>query len=108
MRSNYLSLVRRIGKNRAIVAIARILLETKYSMLTKGTELIDKIDSRTERKMKSMSKRANLAKEVIRNTDINGAMKLIKPCRLQGSTKYLFHRRGTAGTEATPVALQLN
>ena len=64
MRKKYLSIVRRIGKNRAIVAIARILLETIYSMLVNGKEFIDKIDELTQRKMvqmrsKSMRKSKN-------------------------------------------------
>ena len=39
MKAKYLSIVRRLGKNRAIVAIARILLECIYVMLTKNKEL---------------------------------------------------------------------
>ena len=55
MKAKYLGLVRRLGKNRAIVAIARILLECIYVMLTKNIEFEDNIDSLTERKMKAMS-----------------------------------------------------
>jgi hypothetical protein len=51
MRRKYLSLVRRLGRNRAIVAIARTLIETIYTMLSRGTEFIDRTDSLTERKM---------------------------------------------------------
>jgi transposase len=58
MKRKYLSLVKRLGKNRAIVAIARILIETIYTMLTKGTEFIDRIDALTERKMAAMRSRA--------------------------------------------------
>ena len=58
MKRKYLSLVRRLGKNRAIVAIARILMETIYTMLTKGTEFIHRIDALTERKMAAMRSRA--------------------------------------------------
>ena len=54
-RSKYLSIVRRVGRNRAIVAIARILAEIVYIMLKNGVEFIGKIDSLTERKMKAMS-----------------------------------------------------
>ena len=57
MRSKYLSLVRRLGRNRSMVAIARILLETIFVMLKKGVDFIDQIDSLTERKIKSMEKR---------------------------------------------------
>ena len=55
LRSKYLSIVRRVGRNRAIVAIARILAEIVYFMLKNGVEFIGKIDSLTERKMKAMS-----------------------------------------------------
>ena len=57
MRKKYLSLVRRLGKNRAIVAIARILPETIYTMLKKGEHFVDRIDTLTEREMKSMKGR---------------------------------------------------
>jgi hypothetical protein len=57
MKSKYLSIVRRLRKNRAIVAIARILIETIYTMLSRGTEFIDRIDALTERKMAAMRSR---------------------------------------------------
>ena len=47
-----------LGKNRAIVAIARILMETIYTMLSRGTEFTDRIDPLTERKMGAMRSRA--------------------------------------------------
>ena len=58
MKKKYLSMVRRLGKNRAIVAIARILVEIIHTMLSRGQEYTDNIDSLTERKMKNMSIRA--------------------------------------------------
>ncbi|MGP6239835.1 hypothetical protein ACNF40_05410, partial [Cuniculiplasma sp. SKW4] len=58
MKRKYLNLVKRLGKNRAIVAIARILTETIHTMLKKGTEFIDRIDALTERKMIAMRSRA--------------------------------------------------
>ena len=58
MNRKYLSLVRRLGKNRAIVAIVSILIETIYTMLSRGTEFIDRIDALTERKMVAMRSRA--------------------------------------------------
>ena len=57
-RSKYLSLVRRQGKNRAIVAIARTLIEIMYTMLSRRTEFVDRIDALTERKMVAMRSRA--------------------------------------------------
>ncbi len=56
--AKYLSMVRRVGKSRVIVAIARILAELIFTMLKYNSEFIDKIDSLTERKMKSISQKA--------------------------------------------------
>ncbi len=78
MRSKYLSLVRRVGKNRAIVAIARILLERIFIMLTRGEKFIDNVDELTEKKIKSMEERARGAKKKERNADIQRTIKLIK------------------------------
>ena len=50
-----LRIVRRLGKNRAIIAITRNLLETIYVMLSRGMEFVDSIDSLTERNMKAMT-----------------------------------------------------
>ena len=58
MRKKYLSLVKRLGKNSAIVAIARTLIEIIYTMLSRGTEFIDSIDALTERKIAAMRSRA--------------------------------------------------
>ncbi len=58
MKMKYLSIVRRTGRNRAIVAIARILVETIYVMLLKGMEFHDQIETLTERKQKAMAARA--------------------------------------------------
>ncbi|MEM0134364.1 MAG: hypothetical protein QXU18_03945 [Thermoplasmatales archaeon] len=82
--------MRRVGKNRAIVAIARILIETIFSMLSTGHEFIDNIDSLTERKMKAMSQRANSARNANRYTNIQDAIRLIKDNRFRGSSKELF------------------
>ena len=59
LKRKYLSIVKRLGKNRAIVAIVRILIETIYTMLKNGTEFIDRTDALTERKMVSMRSRAS-------------------------------------------------
>ena len=58
MKMKYLSIVRRLGKNRAIVAIARILVETIYVMLSRGVEFNDQIEILTERKQKAMAARS--------------------------------------------------
>ena len=75
LRAKYLSIVRRVGKSRAIVAIARILAELIFTMLKNNKEFIDKIDSLTARKMKSMSQRAMIAKA---SDSISQSIKLIK------------------------------
>jgi len=90
MKSKYLSLVRRIGKNRAIVAISRILLEKIFIMLKKGEEFIDNIDTLTERKIKTMEEKAKLAKKAVRSIDIQQTIKLIKGNGISDSTKELF------------------
>jgi hypothetical protein len=58
MKAKYLPIVRILGKNRAIVAIARVLLECIFILLTKNVEFHDNIDSLTERKRRGMSMRA--------------------------------------------------
>jgi hypothetical protein len=87
MKAKYLSIVRRLGKNRAIVAIARILLECIYVMLTRNIEFEDNIDSLTERKMKAMSMRA---KNPGRFKDIEEVEKIFMKKRDQHKTDQLF------------------
>ena len=87
MKKKYLSIVRRLGKNRSIVAIARILLEIIYKMLSSGHEFIDNIDSLTERKMKAMSLRA---KNPLRVQQLETAIKLLRGKRLRSTSKELF------------------
>ena len=87
MKKKYLSIVRRLGKNRSIVAIARILLETIYKMLSSGHEFIDNIDSLTERKMKAMSLRA---KNPLRVQQPETAIKLLRGKGLRSTSKELF------------------
>ena len=86
-RAKYQGIVRRVGRNRAIVAIARILTELIYIMLKNNTEFIDKIDSLTERKMKSMVSRASSAKK---NAEVTQSIKLLREKRLRGSPVKLF------------------
>jgi len=59
MKNKYLSLVKRIGKNRAIVTIARILAETIFTMLKKDVDFVDGIIPLTEKKVRKMIERAN-------------------------------------------------
>ncbi|MGC8506604.1 MAG: IS110 family transposase, partial [Thermoplasmata archaeon] len=87
LRAKYLSIVRRVGRNRAIVAIARILAEHIFAMLKNNTEFIDKIDSLTERKMKSMSQKAMNAKA---SESIADSVRLIREKLLTKSSEYPF------------------
>jgi transposase len=89
MRKKYLSLVRRLGKNRAIVAIARILLETIYTMLKTGEHFVDQIDTLTEREMKSMKGRTKNPPMV---KDVGGTITYIREKRIKSTPKELFHR----------------
>jgi hypothetical protein len=87
LRAKYLSIVRRVGRNRAIVAIARILAELIYTMLKNNKEFLDKIDSLTARKMRSMSQRAMNTKA---SDSISQSIKLIKEQLLTESSEHLF------------------
>ena len=87
LRAKYLSMVRRVGRNRAIVAIARILTELIYTMLKNNTEFIDKIDSLTERKMKSMSQMSMNAKA---SDSIAQSVKIIREKLLTKSSEHPF------------------
>ncbi|WMT45202.1 MAG: IS110 family transposase [Cuniculiplasma divulgatum] len=83
MRKKYLSLVRRLGKNRAIVAIARILLETIYTMLKKGEHFVDQIDTLTERKIASMRSRAVKPSQTITLEDRMNVLRNVQKERLK-------------------------
>ena len=81
MKNRYLSLVRRLGRNRAIVAIARILIETIYTMLKKGEDFVDQIDTHAERKMKSMKERAKNPSGI---KDVEEVITYIREERIKG------------------------
>ena len=83
MKMKYLSIVRRIGKNRAIVAIARILVETIYVMLSKGVEFNDQIETLTERKQKAMAARS---KNTVMNKGLEETVKLVIQTRNRSKT----------------------
>ena len=87
LRAKYLSMVRRVGRNRAIVAIARILAELIFTMLKNNKEFIDKIDSLTERKMKSMAEKAKDAKA---SESIAESVKIIRQKLLTRSSEHPF------------------
>ena len=80
MRSKYLSLVRRLGKNRSIVAIARHLLECIHTMLTNRVEFVDNIDSLTARKMAAMSFRSRNPKKI---QELEESIRILREKRLR-------------------------
>ena len=75
MRKKYLSIVKRLAKNRAIVAIARVLIRTIYKMLKNGKEFIDRIDTLPKRKMSTMRSRAKRPLKVCAIEDFTNVMK---------------------------------
>lgn len=87
MRSKYLSIVRRVGRNRAIVATARILAEKIYMTLRKGEKFVDKFDSLAERKMISMSQKTRNART---SSDIVQSIKILKEKLLTNSSEQFF------------------
>ena len=96
MKNRYLSLVRRPGRNRAIVAIVRILIETIYTMLKKGEDFVDQIDTLAERKMKSMKERAKNPSGI---KDVEEVITYISEERIKGPPKELFFHRSTKVSE---------
>ena len=87
MRIRYLSPVRRLGKSRAVVAIARNLAETIWTMLSRGIAFLDEIDSLTERKIESMRARSL---HPSRETNVRDTIKLIKNQRMRAMSDKLF------------------
>jgi hypothetical protein len=95
IKSKYLSIVRRLGKNRSIVAIARNLLEIIYTMLRKGEDFVDNMDGLTERKIKSMQARSMNPGPVRRLEDLLDSVKkdgtkFKKKKMMGGASKELF------------------
>ena len=87
MKIKYLKLVKRLGKNRAIVAIDRMLAETIWTMLSKRIAFYDEIGSLTEKKIESMrmrSLRPNVSRNVI------DTIKIIKNQNITSMSDKLF------------------
>ena len=90
MKIRYLKLVKRLGKSRAIVVIARILAETIWTMLSRRITFYDEIDRLTEKKMESTRIRSlhpNVSKNVI------DTLKLIKNQDIAPMSDKLFSWR---------------
>jgi hypothetical protein len=103
LRSKYLSIVRRVGRNRAIVAVGRILAEIIYSMLKNGEEFMDKIDSLTERKMISMAQKARNAKT---SSSIAQSVKILRGKLITKLSEQFFHKRTSAESRQNPKRLR--
>ena len=78
LKRKYLSIVKRLGKKRAIVAIARILIETIYTVLVNDKEFIDRIDALTEGRMVSMRSRASKPHRIPRIEDRMNNLRIVQ------------------------------
>ncbi len=89
-KSKYLSIVRRLGKKRAIIAIARILAETIYIMLKNNTRYIEKERTETVNPDELYFKRL----EELSLKKINNMNKLAKNAQVHGDSANLIYKRG--------------
>ncbi len=87
MREKYLHMARRTGAKMAIVAIACILAETVYTMLSRNVEFMDSIDSLTERKINAMSTRARKPSQ---DPDISETVILLREQRFRRMSEEPF------------------
>ena len=87
LRTKYLSIVRRVVRNRATVAVARFLVEIIFTMLKNNSECMERIDSLTERKMKCMNQKVMDAKA---SYNIAQSVKLIRERLLTKSSEQLL------------------
>ncbi|MHB1622178.1 MAG: IS110 family RNA-guided transposase [Cuniculiplasma sp.] len=83
MKKKYMSIVHRLGKNRSIVAIARLLIEIIFTMLTKHEKFNDENDALTERKIFSMSLRA---KREMPEIDLKSTGRLLREKKTMNSS----------------------
>ena len=89
-KSKYLSIVRRLGKKRSIIAIARILAETIYIMLKNNVRYIEKEREGTINTDELYFKRL----EELSLKKINNMNKLAKDAQVHGDSANLIYRRG--------------
>ena len=87
-RSKYLSIVRRLGKKRSIIAIARILAEAIYSMLKNNVRYIEKEREGTINPDELYFKRL----EELSLKKINNMNKLAKNAQVNGDSANLIYR----------------
>ena len=86
----YLSIVRRLGKKRSIIAIARILAETIYSMLKNNVRYIEKERMETVNPDELYFKRL----EELSLKKINKMNKLAKNLQVHNDSANLIYRGG--------------
>ena len=89
-RSKYLSIVRRLGKKRSIIAIARILAETIYAMLKNNTRYIDQERKQTINPDELYFKRL----EELSLKKINNMNELAKNAQVHADSANLIYRGG--------------
>ncbi|WMT49120.1 MAG: hypothetical protein RE472_08620 [Thermoplasmatales archaeon] len=78
MRKKYLTIVKTLGKNRVIIAISRIFIETIYTLLVNVKEFIDRIDALTERNMVSMRSRASKHHQIPIIEDLMNDLRMVQ------------------------------
>ena len=88
-KSKYLSIVRRLGKKRSIIAIARILAETIYAMLKNNLRYIEKERMETINHDELYFNRL----EELSLKKINNMNKLAKNLQVYGDSANLIYRR---------------
>ena len=89
-KSKYLSIVRRLGKKRSIIAIARILAETIYAMLKNNVRYIDQERKETANPDELYFKRL----EELSLKKINNMNKLASNVKVHGDSANLIYRGG--------------
>ncbi len=89
-RSKYLSIVRRLGKKRSIIAIARILAETIYAMLKNNVRYIERERSETANPDELYFKRL----EKLSLEKINNMRRIAKNSKVNNDSANLIYRGG--------------
>ena len=89
-KSKYLSIVRRLGKKRSIIAIARILAETIYIMLKNNVKYIEKERNEIINPDELYFKRL----EELSLKKINNMNKLANNVKMHGDSANLIYKRG--------------
>ena len=89
-KSKYLSIVRRLGKKRSIIAIARILAETIYSMLKSNVKFVDQERKETINPDELYFKRL----EELSLKKINNMRRIANNANAHGNSANLKYNRG--------------